>query len=69
LGREPHEIGQVLGALGRNGRNAGEFHEAHDPAIDPGGNVLSPKPCRQARGKVVFRGDTGLRRRTPRPAP
>jgi DNA-binding beta-propeller fold protein YncE len=35
------EDGQVLGAFGRNGRMAGEFHWIHNLAVDSKGNVFT----------------------------
>jgi len=33
--------GQIVGAFGRNGRNAGEFHWVHNLAVDSKGNVYT----------------------------
>jgi sugar lactone lactonase YvrE len=33
--------GQILGRFGRNGRNAGQFHWAHDMAVDSKGNIYT----------------------------
>jgi DNA-binding beta-propeller fold protein YncE len=35
------ESGEVVGAFGRNGRNAGEFHWVHNIAIDSKGNLYT----------------------------
>jgi DNA-binding beta-propeller fold protein YncE len=35
------ETGEVVGAFGRNGRNAGEFHWVHNLAVDSKGNVYT----------------------------
>ena len=35
------ESGEVVGAFGRNGRNAGEFHWVHNLAIDSKGNLYT----------------------------
>jgi DNA-binding beta-propeller fold protein YncE len=35
------ETGAVVGAFGRNGRNAGEFHWVHNLAVDSKGNVYT----------------------------
>jgi DNA-binding beta-propeller fold protein YncE len=35
------ETGAVVGAFGRNGRNAGEFHWVHNLAVDSKGNIYT----------------------------
>jgi len=35
------ETGEVVGAFGRNGRNAGEFHWIHNLAVDSKGNIYT----------------------------
>jgi hypothetical protein len=35
------ETGAVVGAFRRNGRNAGEFHWAHNLAVDSKGNIYT----------------------------
>jgi DNA-binding beta-propeller fold protein YncE len=35
------ENGKVVGAFGRNGRNAGEFHWVHNLAVDSKGNIYT----------------------------
>ncbi|MGA9194704.1 MAG: hypothetical protein WB037_06405, partial [Pseudolabrys sp.] len=35
------ETGEVVGAFGRNGRNAGEFHWVHNLAVDSKGNIYT----------------------------
>ncbi|MGC1846430.1 MAG: hypothetical protein WA707_02495, partial [Pseudolabrys sp.] len=35
------ENGEVVGAFGRNGRNAGEFHWIHNLAVDSKGNIYT----------------------------
>src|SRR5689334_663058 len=35
------ETGEIVGAFGRNGRNAGEFHWVHNLAIDSKGNIYT----------------------------
>src|SRR5690349_20511426 len=35
------ETGEIVGAFGRNGRNAGEFHWAHNLAVDSKGNIYT----------------------------
>ena len=60
------DTGEVLGAFGRNGRNAGEFHWVHNLAIDSKGNVFTTEVDTGKRAqKFLFRGDMVLRRRTP----
>ena len=52
------ETGEVVGAFGRNGRNAGEFHWIHNLAIDSKGNIYAA----EVGGKRVqkFRNMGGL---------
>jgi hypothetical protein len=35
------ETGEIVGAFGRNGRNAGEFHWVHNLAVDSKGNIYT----------------------------
>jgi ABC-type Na+ transport system ATPase subunit NatA len=35
------ENGEIVGAFGRNGRNAGEFHWVHNLAVDSKGNIYT----------------------------
>ena len=35
------ETGEVVGAFGRNGRQAGEFHWVHNLAVDSKGNIYT----------------------------
>ena len=35
------ETGEIVGAFGRNGRNAGEFHWVHNLALDSKGNIFT----------------------------
>jgi hypothetical protein len=35
------ETGEIVGAFGRNGRNAGEFHWVHNLAVDSKGNIFT----------------------------
>ena len=35
------DTGEVVGAFGRNGRNAGEFHWVHNLAVDSKGNIYT----------------------------
>jgi hypothetical protein len=35
------ETGETVGAFGRNGRNAGEFHWVHNLAVDSKGNIFT----------------------------
>src|ERR1700730_6014146 len=43
LGRE---TGEIVGAFGRNGRNAGEFHWVHNLAVDSKGNIYTTEVTR-----------------------
>ena len=58
------ESGEVLGAFGRNGRNAGQFHWVHNLAVDSKGNVFTTEVDTSKRAqKFLFRGDMVLRKR------
>ena len=35
------DTGEIVGAFGRNGRNAGEFHWVHNLAVDSKGNIYT----------------------------
>src|SRR5262249_39681964 len=35
------ETGEIVGAFGRNGRNAGGFHWVHNLAVDSNGNIYT----------------------------
>jgi len=35
------ESGRILGTIGRNGRQAGEFHWVHNMAVDAAGNIYT----------------------------
>ncbi len=60
------ETGQVVGAFGRNGRMAGDFHWVHNLAIDSHGSVFTTEVDTGKRAqKFLLRGDTVLRKRTP----
>ena len=60
------ETGEVVGAFGRNGRQAGEFHWVHNLAIDSKGNIFTTEVDTGKRAqKFLFRGEMVLRRRTP----
>jgi DNA-binding beta-propeller fold protein YncE len=62
------ETGETIGAFGRNGRQAGEFHWVHNLAIDSKGNVFTTEVDTGKRAqKFLFRGDMVLRRRVPQP--
>ena len=62
------ETGETIGAFGRNGRQAGEFHWVHNLAIDLKGNVFTTEVDTGKRAqKFLFRGDMVLRRRVPQP--
>jgi DNA-binding beta-propeller fold protein YncE len=58
--------GATLGAFGRNGRNAGEFHWVHNLAIDSRGNVFTTEVDTGKRAqKFLLRGEMALRKRAP----
>jgi hypothetical protein len=58
------DTGEILGAFGRNGRQAGEFHWIHNLAIDSRGNVFTTEVDTGKRAqKFLFRGDMVLRKR------
>jgi DNA-binding beta-propeller fold protein YncE len=60
------ETGEIVGAFGRNGRQAGEFHWVHNLAIDSKGNIFTTEVDTGKRAqKFLFRGEMVLRRRTP----
>src|SRR4051812_46345565 len=65
------ETGETIGAFGRNGRQAGEFHWVHNLAIDSKGNVFTTEVDTGKRAqKFLFQGDMvlrRLRRRVPQP--
>jgi len=58
------DTGEVVGAFGRSGRNAGEFHWVHNLAIDSKGNVFTTEVDSGKRAqKFLLRGDMVLRKR------
>jgi DNA-binding beta-propeller fold protein YncE len=58
------ETGAVIGAFGRNGRQAGQFHWVHNIAVDSKGNVFTTEVDTGKRAqKFLFRGDMVLRKR------
>jgi DNA-binding beta-propeller fold protein YncE len=58
------DTGEILGAFGRNGRQADEFHWIHNLAIDSRGNVFTTEVDTGKRAqKFLFRGDMVLRKR------
>ncbi|MCJ2065680.1 hypothetical protein MKK63_23645 [Methylobacterium sp. J-088] len=58
--------GAVVGAFGRNGRMAGQFHWIHNLAIDSQGNVFTTEVDTGKRAqKFVPVGDVGLPKRVP----
>jgi hypothetical protein len=62
------DTGEVVGAFGRNGRMAGEFHWVHNLAVDSRGNVFTTEVDTGKRAqKFLFRGDMVLRKRAPGP--
>ena len=59
------DTGEILGAFGRNGRMAGDFHWVHNLAIDSRGNVFTTEVDTGKRAqKFLFRGDAVLRKRS-----
>jgi DNA-binding beta-propeller fold protein YncE len=60
------DTGEVVGAFGRNGRQAGDFHWVHNIAIDSKGTIYTTEVDTGKRAqKFVLRGDMVLRKRTP----
>ena len=60
--------GETLGAFGRNGRGAGQFHWVHNLAVDSRGNVFTTEVDTGKRAqKFLFRGDMVLRKRATAP--
>ena len=47
------ETGEVVGAFGRNGRNAGEFHWIHNLAVDSKGNIYTTEVDTGKRAQKV----------------
>jgi DNA-binding beta-propeller fold protein YncE len=59
------ETGKVLGAFGRNGRNAGEFHWVHNLAVDSQGNIYTTEVDTGKRAqKFLLQGNMVLRKRS-----
>jgi len=59
--------GATVGAFGRSGRNAGDFHWIHNLAVDSRGNVFTTEVDNGKRAqKFLLRGDMVLRKRAPR---
>ena len=59
------ETGEVVGAFGRNGRQAGEFHWVHNIAVDSKGTIYTTEVDTGKRAqKFLMRGDMVLRKRT-----
>ena len=59
------ETGRTVGAFGRNGRMAGDFHWVHNLAIDSRGNVFTTEVDTGKRAqKFLLRGDMVLRKRS-----
>ncbi|MCJ2033427.1 hypothetical protein [Methylobacterium sp. J-068] len=62
------DTGEVVGAFGRNGRMAGDFHWVHNLAVDSHGNVFTTEVDTGKRAqKFLFRGDLILRKRAALP--
>ena len=60
------ETGRIVGAFGRSGRMAGEFHWVHNLAVDSHGTVFTTEVDTGKRAqKFLLRGDMVLRKRTP----
>ena len=60
------ETGEIVGAFGRNGRQAGDFHWVHNIAIDSKGNVFTTEVDTGKRAqKFRFLGEIGPGRRVP----
>jgi DNA-binding beta-propeller fold protein YncE len=58
------DTGETVGAFGRNGRQAGEFHWVHNLAIDSKGNLYTTEVDTGKRAqRFLFRGDMVLRKR------
>ncbi len=58
------ETGKVVGAFGRSGRNAGEFHWVHNLAIDSKGNIFTTEVDTGKRAqKFLLQGGMVLRKR------
>lgn len=58
------DTGEILGAFGRNGRMAGDFHWVHNLAVDSRGNVFTTEVDTGKRAqKFLFRGEMVLRKR------
>ncbi|WP_375465597.1 hypothetical protein [uncultured Methylobacterium sp.] len=58
--------GETVGAFGRNGRNAGQFHWVHNLAVDSRGNVFTTEVDTGKRAqKFLVQGSFVLRKRTP----
>ena len=62
------DTGEIMGAFGRNGRMAGDFHWVHNLAVDSKGNVFTTEVDTGKRAqKFFFRGDAVLRKRSAAP--
>lgn len=58
--------GKIMGAFGRNGRNAGEFHWVHNLAVDSKGNIFTTEVDTGKRAqKFLLQGNFVLRKRSP----
>jgi DNA-binding beta-propeller fold protein YncE len=58
------DTGKVVGAFGRNGRNAGEFHWVHNLAVDSKGNIFTTEVDTGKRAqKFLLQGNMVLRKR------
>lgn len=53
------DTGRILGAFGRNGRSAGQFHWVHNLAVDSKGNIYTTEVDTGKRAqRFVYRGPT-----------
>jgi NHL repeat len=55
------DTGAVVGAFGRNGRNAGEFHWVHNLAVDSKGNIYTTEVDTGKRAQKFRHVDSGSR--------
>ena len=61
------DTGEVVGAFGRNGRQAGDFHWVHNIAIDSKGTIYTTEVDTGKRvQKFLLRGDMVLSKRDAR---
>jgi DNA-binding beta-propeller fold protein YncE len=59
------DTGKVMGAFGRNGRSAGEFHWVHNLAVDSKGNIFTTEVDTGKRAqKFLLQGNMVLHKRS-----